>query len=102
MSAASSSRSSRVVAKKRPLGMAPRQWPARPTRCSAGAMARGEFDLADEIDGADVDAELERGGGDEQFDLAGFELALGFEAKLAREAAVVRGDVFMAEALGRG
>ena len=39
-SAACSMRSSRVVAKKRPLGMAPRQWPARPTRCMATATAR--------------------------------------------------------------
>ncbi len=42
-SAAISSRSSRVVAKKRPLGMAPRQWPARPTRCMAVATARVLF-----------------------------------------------------------
>ena len=40
--AAHSTSSSRVVAKKRPLGMAPRQWPARPMRCRAVAMARGE------------------------------------------------------------
>ena len=41
--AAHSSRSSRVVAKKRPLGIAPRQWPERPTRCNATAIARGEL-----------------------------------------------------------
>ena len=41
-SAAHSSSSSRVVAKMRPLGMAPRQCPARPMRCSATAMERGE------------------------------------------------------------
>ena len=29
-----------MVAKKRPFGMAPRQWPARPTRCMATATAR--------------------------------------------------------------
>ncbi len=29
-----------MVAKRRPLGMAPRQWPARPTRCMATATAR--------------------------------------------------------------
>ena len=38
--AACSNKSSRVVAKRRPLGMAPRQWPARPTRCMATATAR--------------------------------------------------------------
>ena len=42
-SAACSNRSSRVVAKKRPFGVAPRQWPARPTRCMAAATARVEF-----------------------------------------------------------
>ena len=40
ISAACSSRSSRVVAKKRPFGIAPRQCPARPTRCIATATAR--------------------------------------------------------------
>src|SRR6267378_4483612 len=34
-SAEHSRRSSRVVAKRRPLGTAPRQWPARPMRCKA-------------------------------------------------------------------
>ena len=42
-SAAHSSRSSRVPAKNRPLGTAPRQWPERPTRCKATAIARGEL-----------------------------------------------------------
>ena len=41
-SAAHSSSSSRVVAKSRPFGSAPTQWPARPMRCSATAMERGE------------------------------------------------------------
>ena len=66
-------RSSRVVAKKRPLGMAPRQWPARPTRCMRDGDGAGVFDLADEVDVADVDAELERCGGDEELDFAVFE-----------------------------
>jgi hypothetical protein len=44
--------------------------------------ARG-VDLTDEIDGTDVDAELERCGGDQQLDLAGFEFALGFETELS-------------------
>ncbi len=102
MSAACSIRSSRVVAKKRPLGMAPRQWPARPTRCMATATARVVRDLADEIDVADVDAELERCGGDEDLDLAVLQALLGVEAERAGERAVVRGDVLRAEALGEG
>ena len=76
---------------------------AAPMAGAAGALQCGRegarrVDLADEIDGADVDAELERSGGDEQLDLAGLEFALGFETQLARERAVVCGDVFRAEA----
>ena len=67
---------------------------------AAGALQCGRdgarcVDLADQIDGADVDAELERGGGDEQLDLAGLQFALGLEAQLARERAVMCGDVFV-------
>ena len=59
----------------------------------------GGGDLADEVDGADVDAEFERGGGDEDLDLAVFEALLGVEAEGAGERAVVRGDCVFAEAL---
>ena len=60
----------------------------------------GRADLADEIDVADVDAEFERGGGDEDAALALFEAALGFETEMARERAVVGGDVVFSHALG--
>ena len=40
--AAHSMSSSRVVAKMRPFGIAPRQCPARPMRCSITAIERGE------------------------------------------------------------
>ncbi len=60
----------------------------------------GRADLADEIDVADVDAEFERGGGDEDAALALLEAALGFEAEMTRERAVVGGDVLFAHALG--
>ena len=60
----------------------------------------GGADLADEVDVADVDAEFERGGGDEDFDLAVFEALLGVEAEGARERAVVGGYVFGADAVG--
>ena len=78
-------RSSRVVAKKRPLGMAPRQWPARPMRCMATANGAGGADLADEVDVADVDAEFQRCCGDEDFDFAVFEALLGVETQDAGE-----------------
>ena len=42
-SAEVSTNSSRVVGKMRPLGTAPRQWPARPMRCSMTAIERGEL-----------------------------------------------------------
>ncbi len=58
----------------------------------------GGADLADEVDVADVDAELERGGGDEDADLAGLEALLGVEAEVAGERAVVGGDLLGAEA----
>ena len=60
----------------------------------------GRADLADEIDVADIDAELERGGGDEDAALALLESALGFEAEMARERAMMGGDVLLAHALG--
>ena len=46
--------------------------------------------LADEVDGADVDAELERRRRDAERDLAGLEPLLGVVAALLRQAAVVR------------
>ena len=57
-------------------------------------------DLADEIDVADVDAELERCGGDERFQLAVLQALLGVEALLFGEAAVMRADMFFAQAVG--
>ena len=60
----------------------------------------GGADLADEVDVADVDAEFERGGGDEDFDFAVFEALLGVEAEDAGERAVVGGYVFGADAVG--
>ena len=64
--------------------------------------AARRLELADEVDGADVDAELERGGGDERLHLAGLEALLEVEAALLREAAVVGADVLLADALGEG
>ena len=61
----------------------------------------GGGDLADEIDGADVDAQLERGCGDEDLDLAGLEALLGVEAEGAGERAVMCGDCVFAEARSR-
>ena len=58
-------------------------------------------DLADEIDGADVDAQLERRGGDDRLELSGFELLFGRQPQLARQAAVMREHRVFAEPLGQ-
>ncbi len=58
-----------------------------------GRDAAGRADLADEVDAADVDAELQRGGADEGLQVAVLEALLDPQAALAREAAVVAGDV---------
>ena len=58
-------------------------------------------DLAHQIDGADVDAEFERRGRDQHFHLAVLQFLFGREAQLAREAAVMRGDIVFAEPLAQ-
>ena len=100
-SAACSSRSSRVVANRRPLGMAPRQWPARPTRCMATRHRARAGDLADQVDVADIDAEFKRGRRYEDLDLAAFQALFGIEAQRARERAVVGGHVFCSQPLAQ-
>ena len=57
-------------------------------------------ELADEVHVADVDPELQRGGGDEHLEIAGLEPLLGREPALAREAAVMRGDVLLPQRVG--
>ena len=57
----------------------------------------GAADLADEVDVADIDAQFEGGGGDEDFDVTVFEALLGVEAEGAGERAVMSGDVLGAE-----
>ncbi len=64
--------------------------------------AARRLELADQVDGADVDAELERGSGDERLHLAGLQALLKAKTPLLGEAAVVRADVLLAETLGKG
>ena len=56
-------------------------------------------ELADQVDLADVDAELERGGRHQRLELAVLEPLLGVEALLLGQAAVVRGHVLGADPL---
>src|SRR5207247_5368205 len=52
----------------------------------------GRSDLTDEIDVADIDAELERRGGDERAELSAFEPGFRVEPRFFRKAAMVGGD----------
>ena len=83
-SAAHSTSSSRVVAKMPPLGLRRvldlMPGSADPLQCDRDRSRRA--DLADEIDRADVDAELERRRGDDGLELAGLELLFGFSRSL--------------------
>src|SRR3990172_9467984 len=64
-----------------------------------GRHATRRLDLADEVDRADVDAQLEGGGGDESLHLAGLEALLEVEPPLFGEAAMMSADVLLVEAL---
>ena len=61
----------------------------------------GRTDLDDEIDAADVDAELERRGRHEGLQLASLESLFGSEPLFARQAAVMAGHLVRAEAIGQ-
>ena len=100
-SAAHSTSSSRDSGNSRPFGVPPTAWPERPTRCRKVAIEPRRAELADEIDIADVDAELERRGRDQRLELAALEPLLGIKPLLLGEAAVVGGDVLLAEPLGQ-
>src|SRR5207244_6638721 len=63
---------------------------ADPLECG-GDVAR-RLDLDDQIDRAHVDAELERGRGDQRAQLAALEAILRLESRAARERAVMRRD----------
>src|SRR5215470_1215596 len=55
------------------------------------------IDLQDQVDGADVDTEFERGGCDQDLYLAFLQFLLCREAQLARQTPVVGGDVVFAD-----
>ena len=56
-------------------------------------------ELHDQVDVADVDAELERGGGDQRLELAALQPLLGVQSALLRETRVVGRDRVLAEDL---
>src|SRR5208282_2325536 len=61
-----------------------------PDALNRGRDGLGRIELADEFDGADVDAEFERCGCDDRLQLAALEALLGEQALGAREAAMMR------------
>ena len=87
---ADSSRSARNFGKMRPFETECSSCPARPTRCRPRATDFGLSTWIDEVDGAHVDAELERRGRDEARDLPRLQQLLHLHALLACERAVVR------------
>ena len=66
-----------------------------------GADSTRRADLADQVDRADVDAQFQRGRGDDGAQIAGLEPLLHLVAALLGQAAVVAGDVFLADPLGQ-
>ncbi len=66
-------------------------------RCRPVAIERGEPTRQHQVDRADVDAQLQRRGGDHQLEVAFLQPPLGLVPPLARQAAVVRGDHALAQ-----
>jgi hypothetical protein len=62
----------------------------------------GAGNLADEINVADIDAELERGGRNQNLDFAAFQALFSVESQGPRQGAMVGGYVFYPESLGKG
>ena len=95
--AAHSIRSSRVVANKTALGGAADLVPGAtdPLQKSRNRARRG--DLADQVDVANVDPQLQRRRGDQHLQLAALEPLLGIQAKLLGQAAMVGGHGVLAE-----
>ena len=61
----------------------------------------GRADLAHQVDVADIDSQLQGGGGDQHLQLAGLEALLGVQAHLLGQAAVVGGHCGFAQALAQ-
>ena len=58
-------------------------------------------DLADQIDVADVDAEFQRGGGDQHLERTGLEPLFGIQPQFLRQRPVMRGDMLLAQQLAQ-
>ena len=83
---------------KRPLGTAPRQWPERPTRCRATAIARGELICTTRSTVPISIPSSSEAVATSTLILPSFSFRLRVEAQLARQAAMMRGHVVFAQA----
>src|SRR5271169_3537119 len=81
------------------LGRSAEAVPRSANALNGGRDGFGRIELADELDGADVDAEFERRGRDYRLQLAALEALLGEQPLGAREAAMMRHDSVGAEPL---
>ena len=84
-----------------PLGRAAARVVGAPDPLEEGGDGARRADLAHELDRADVDAELERGGGHQGPQVAGAQAVLGPQAPVLGQAAVVGGDLVGAEPLAQ-
>ena len=100
--AAQATRSPRNFGKMTPSLTASTLMAAAPDSLQAARDRRRRFDLHDEIDGAHVDAELERRGGHERAQPAGFQQIFDFRALGACDRAVVRANERFARELVEG
>ena len=98
-SAAHSTSSSRVVGYRRPFGHRAARVAGAADALEQRRDAARRAELADQLDRPDVDAELERGRRDQHAQIARAQALLDAQPPLLREAAVVRGDLALAEPL---
>ena len=92
-----------VVAREREqpaLGRGADGMPGAPDPLQEGRDRARRAQLAHQVDLADVDAELQRGGRHQRLERAALQAPLGVEPQLLGEAAVVGGHMVLAEAVG--
>ena len=82
------------------MGVPSTAWPERPDALQEARDGARRAQLADEIDLADIDAQLQRGGGHQRLQLAPLQPLLGIQPLLPGEAAVMGGDIRLAQPLG--
>ncbi len=94
----------KLIARQRkqpPLGRAGNRMPGAPDTLQEIRDRARRTDLANQIDIADIDAKLERSRRHQRLQRAALQPLLRIQAQLLRQAAVVRGDMFFADAIGK-